>query len=152
MTIFTKRRKSREGYTLLEIGLALGIMAIVFVTVVPASMGFIGERRIREVADEIRDLATTTRRHAQEEGKYRTLVFDKSTVAMDEEVTELPPGIRLLVRKGAGKWTQPKEEPWKFAPNGLVEPLSLRLERNGKWLEIDFDPLTAMVAEERYSF
>lgn len=152
MTTSTKRRKGSAGYTLLEIGLAMGIVAIVFVAVAPASMGFLDERRIRGAADEIRNLASATRHQAQEEGKYRTLVFDKSTVAMDDDVIELPEGIRILVRKSTGKWTVPDEEPWKFAPNGFVEPLSLRFELDGKWLEVDFDTLTAMVAEERYSF
>ena len=152
MMTLSKKRQSKAGYTLLEIGLALGIIAMIFFAVVPASSGFLHERQIRLVGDEIKDLAARQRLQALTEGTLQTLIFDQGEVQAGEKSTSVPKGFHILVRKGGGDWAKPDKMALRFAPNGLVEVFSVRLERQRQWLEMDFDPLTALVAEERYSF
>lgn len=39
---------------------------------------------------------------------------------------------------------------WRFDPNGLCEPLSMRYVRDNNWLEDTFNPLTGAIRETEY--
>lgn len=75
---------------------------------------------------------------------------------VDYDSFDFPAGMEVLVRRwGAGstEWFHQKkpEDPvifWNFAENGLCEPLSLRLEIERSWVELEMDPLTARIADE----
>jgi type II secretory pathway pseudopilin PulG len=151
MILFT--RKSEAGYTLLEIGLALGILCLVFAAVMPATGSFLKERRLRAEANRILDLVAHTRLEAKSTGRERKLVFNGTKVALGEDhQVALSPEIRILIRRSESKWEEGRGQDWRFAASGLVEPVALRLELRESWLEMEFDVLTAMVARERYSF
>ncbi len=47
------------------------------------------------------------------------------------------------------EWEVPNDLEWVFEPSGLCEPLSVRFVRRGGYVEVDFNPLTAGVEDER---
>lgn len=69
---------------------------------------------------------------------------------------EYPEDVKLFVRRwGAdlSAWLRQErleDEPiyWRFDQNGLCEPLSLRLELEESWMELEMNPLTAMVSDK----
>ena len=63
----------------------------------------------------------------------------------------LKEGMVLSVRRWASEeFMEPEEkhpQVWRFDPNGLCEPVTLRLAYDGSTMENDFHPLTAAVRE-----
>lgn len=68
-----------------------------------------------------------------------------------------PNDLKLFVRRWGAKvtaWYYPEDSKapvitWPFESTGLCEPISIRLERDESWTEIDMDPLTGRINEER---
>jgi prepilin-type N-terminal cleavage/methylation domain-containing protein len=55
-------------------------------------------------------------------------------------------------RWGAVNWYPTKRadpQVWRFDPNGICEPVSVRLEYKSGWVEMDFHPLSGGVREQR---
>ncbi len=59
--------------------------------------------------------------------------------------------VILIQRWNENKMSRPVEWHWTFQPTGLCEPISVKFVQDKAELELDFDPLTATVAEEKYS-
>ena len=58
--------------------------------------------------------------------------------------------VGIEVRRwNSEEWLIPEEVEWVFEPSGLCEPLSVRFVRRGGYVEVDFNPLTAGVEDER---
>ncbi|MEM8955485.1 MAG: type II secretion system protein [Verrucomicrobiota bacterium] len=66
---------------------------------------------------------------------------------------DLAEDVVLEVRRWNGtEWIIGEEEipqEWEFTPSGLCEPLSVRFSIGEDYVELDFNPLTAGVEEER---
>ena len=64
---------------------------------------------------------------------------------------ELKPEMEFSIRRWASdKWVQPDEklsQVWRFDPNGLCEPLSIRMVYKDSTMENDFHPLTASIRD-----
>lgn len=64
---------------------------------------------------------------------------------------ETDPVIMLIRRWGSSDWIELKQrdrEVWRFDPNGICEPVGVRLEMdNGNWISSFFHPLTAAATE-----
>lgn len=146
-------RTNSGGYTLLEVSLTISIIVLIFLAFIPTFSGLIHERRFRNATNLILECAAETRAEAKNLGKSISIVFGKSEIQISGgKFVLLSKDMTLFIRKNSDKWILAQRQIWKFAPNGLVEPISLRLERGTSWMEIDIDILTAMVAEERFSF
>lgn len=78
------------------------------------------------------------------------------SLIVDYDTFEFPEGMEVYVRRwGAAEqaWFHQKkpEDPvifWNFAEGGLCEPISIKMEIENSWTELEMDPLTARVAEE----
>jgi len=61
------------------------------------------------------------------------------------------PMVLLIRRWGSTDWIELKQrdrEIWRFDPNGICEPVGIRLEmENGNWISAFFHPLTAAATE-----
>lgn len=61
--------------------------------------------------------------------------------------------INLLVRRwNSDKWLETDKNSihvWRFDPNGLCEPLSVRLAMDKSWSEDTYHPLTATIADSQ---
>lgn len=94
-----------------------------------------------EMVEEEQDFGFNLFGDAEDEEALRSIVVYKH---------ELGDGVAVEVRRwNAAEWVAPEEEEWVFEPSGLCEPLSVRFTRKGGYVEIDFNPLTAGVQDER---
>lgn len=95
------------------------------------------EQRVDE-DDFALDLFRNSQGLPEEEG---TVVVVRHDMAED---------LALQVRRwNSEEWIVPEGVEWVFEPSGLCEPLSVRFTRRDGYVEIDFNPLTAGVQEER---
>jgi len=142
----------QKGHTLLEILTALGL-AMLVVGVAALGVGALGpEKRLRRSASVVESCARQLFWQSVQERRPHCLRLAADAVAADASPwVSLGNRARLEVRRvGESQWRVPgKAERWEFPGSGLCEPLSLRLAINGATLEMDFDPLTGAVAEER---
>lgn len=63
----------------------------------------------------------------------------------------LKPEMELSIRRWASDtWLMPDDkhsEVWRFDPNGLCEPITIRMVYDGSTMENDFHPLTASIRD-----
>ena len=151
-------RRAR-GYTLLEIALVLAIIVLLVGAAVPLTTGFTREQRLRDAVRELLVLAKTARTDAMTSGAAAEVVFGKKGFALrrpgDDEPSEevqLPRGMTYrLLPFAAEKSEKPGGQRWIFQPSGICEPITVRVMEGDAWLEVEFDPLTAGLADESYN-
>lgn len=96
------------------------------------------EERIPEEGVAL-DLFKTPEEKAEEEEAMVTVVRH-----------DLATEVGLEVRRWKSKeWIVPNGVEWVFEPSGLCEPLSVRFTRHDGYVEVDYNPLTAGVQDER---
>lgn len=143
------------GYTFLELALVLGVVVIVFISVVPVLAANQTERRLRQAMDDLAQAVRERRADAERTGADQPLWVTKTGLferrgGTTRELARPPARAELFVRFPAGDWRQDQE--WRVPSGGFVEPASLRIREGRAWIEADFDFLTGSIAEERYSF
>ncbi len=82
---------------------------------------------------------------------------EEASLIIDYDTYEFPEEVEVFVRRWGAKeseWfhQEKKEDPvifWNFEQTGLCEPISIRFEIGKSWVEIDMDPLTARISDER---
>jgi len=174
------RSRTRAGFTLLEIVIALAIVALI----VGGALGVMAyssdERALRGASSEIEVMAKRARASAIRHQTPYALVFSQDGVRMmplaeasGVERTlasgrriggdEVPMageradfslgGMDLHVRRwGARGWDHVVKRVvhvWRFDPDGLCEPLSLRLVAGKNWIEDEYHPLTAAIRDSQ---
>lgn len=146
------------GFTLLEIMLVLGLIAILFIGLAPVVSASLRERKLRGAMAELSDAVRLQRLLSQENGFRINVEIRPDGLAVPQPdgnsrmLFTVPGGANLSVRYPGGKWVEADGQPWEFSPAGLVTPLSVRLDEGDDWIEADFDLLTGRVADERYAF
>lgn len=97
---------------------------------------------------EEEDLGGTILGGDEEEEDQPTI--EEMVVSLRHDLAE---DVLLEVRRWNGtEWIIGEEElpqEWEFTPSGLCEPLSVRMSIGEDYVEMDFNPLTAGVEEER---
>jgi type II secretory pathway pseudopilin PulG len=155
-----RRRPARRarGYTLLEVALVVSIVVLLVGAAIPLTSGFVREQRLRDVVRELLVLAKTARTDAMTTGRPTEIIFDKKGFGLrrpgDEEPSEaamLPAGMDYTLRPfAAERVLRPDGQRWIFQPTGLLEPVTVRVMEGEAWIEVQFDPLTAGLADESY--
>ena len=140
MSSGNKSASASGGFTLLEIIIALTLVAIL----VGASLPYLydsyatsaGERSM----EDITSLTQETRRQAMENGEMRFLKI--SSKGLGDR--ELPDGWVLEIKGlNDSKFHPPaRDQRWEFSSAGICEPLSLRLTHGDRQLVTSFDALT----------
>lgn len=157
-------RRSLAGYTLIEIGIVLAIVAVLTAASLPFFGAELAERRLREPANALREMAADARARAMSAGTATFIILGDTGFQLEEEMeTEdgeeqepaqsfsLQKGMRMEYRNpGDEKWSAPGDYHWTFRPSGVAMPIGVRFTYNKDTLEMDFDPLTGMVSEERF--
>lgn len=141
----------RLGYTLFEILLTLGIIAIALGVTTPLVMNSLSSSPADEVVEEIQEVATATHRDAVASGEARRVrVTTEGLKGMDGGVALLPEGWELQVRRfGETGFRKPGDsEFWEFNAAGICEPLDLQLGNEEEMLLLSFDPLTGEVLSD----
>lgn len=144
------KRPKAAGYTLFEILLALGVVAILLGVSVP----YLSESFGRSPADEAGDILARTvlaiRAAAIDKGEARRLAVSERGLRPDlgsVPPAVLPAGWKLEIRRMTdSKFRKPaKKEIWEFNSAGICEPVSFRLTNGRETTSLSFDPLTAQV-------
>ncbi len=146
--------RHRRAFTLIEVIIALAIVALIFVAIVPLAAPSLSERKLRHAMDDVVAFVRSNRLAAESAGRDIVMQCDPDGLLVNQKTlagrVEIS-GLRLSVRFPGGKMQRADGQPWRILPCGVVLPATVRLEDGEKWLEADIDPLTGDIAEERYS-
>jgi len=141
------------GYTLLEVLLAIGVIAVLMGITVPYLADSFGKTPGEEIADTVARTVQDVRASAVEFGEARRISILETGLV--PEISSIPParlpgGWKLEVRRlTESRFRKPgKIESWGFNGAGICEPLALRLRCGNESVELAFDPLTGLVIDE----
>jgi prepilin-type N-terminal cleavage/methylation domain-containing protein len=170
MTSTVRNFDRSPGFTLLEIVMVLVITGIVMGGAVGYLLFSSDERTLRTAAGEIELLAKRARTTAillqtpyarlmplAEAGREEELTVGGRSIGGEKVITEsgerweykLEDGMQVLVRRwNTDDWLPTRKDAvhvWRFDPNGLCEPLSVKLALGESWSEDIYNPLTGSV-------
>lgn len=139
-----------SGYTLFEILLTLGIIAIALGVTTPMITGSLSESPVETIVTEIQEVATATHREAVADGEARRIHLTDTGLQGAEGGMVLPEGWELEVRRfGETAFRKPGEaEFWEFNGAGICEPLEMMITNGEESLVLGFDPLSAEVLSD----
>ncbi len=88
-----------------------------------------------------------------EQFAQKSLFEDEEAVRPSQRIVErfeLNEGFSMQMRRWIqSEFTEPKGQEWVFSPSGICEPVTIRFSNEKGYIEMDFNPLTAKVQEER---
>ncbi|HJT45910.1 MAG TPA: prepilin-type N-terminal cleavage/methylation domain-containing protein [Chthoniobacterales bacterium] len=145
--------RSRAAFTLLEIIIAVAIMATVLFMAIPSFRGVLADRHLRASLDGFNKLVRAAQeRSVSEHRSYLIVWTDKNVFVQPESLTkddsqepvdtfELARGEVLTLTLPAAL-TSKKPGEWIFWPTGTCEPAIVQFTgRAGTWTE-NYSPLT----------
>ena len=146
----TERRRRSLGYTLFEILLALGIVAVLLGIAVPMVSNSFQESESERVSKLVEQSVRAAHTTALETGVTKRLGLDeRGLVSSFSGIpgAELPKGWKLQVRRFTEtRFRRPERgESWEFNGAGISEPIALRLTGEDASVVLQFDPLTAQL-------
>lgn len=146
----TENRRRATGYTLFEILLALGIVAVLLGIAVPMVSNSFQESEAEIVSKLVEQTVKATHNAALETGEAKLLGLDeRGLVSRSPGIpgAELPKGWKLQVRRFTEtRFRRPERgETWEINGAGICEPISLKLSGEEESVVLQFDPLTAQV-------
>ena len=155
--------RSTAGFTLIEIGVVLFIMAVLSASLFPYFQSEFTERRLRQPANALADLASQARATALRSGNTVSILFAasnfrlvnaaKETIPQEDTIPEFSKTVEMEVRPWDGtEWNAADGFQWDFLPSGVCGPVSVRFLTGSDYLIVRFDPLTAGIAEEEFLF
>ncbi len=148
----TGDRSRQAGITLLELTVALSLLVALIGLAAVLFSGLDREQELLRPGLALQKLVEKAHRTARVEGQPVSLRLTSNGIQSDASEVRLPRGFVLQVRRwGSERWLSASEIIWRFEPNGLCEPLSLRIATSdaSSYYEMDFHPLTAAVQNER---
>jgi type II secretion system protein H len=143
-----------RAFTLLEIIIAVAIMATVLLMAFPSLEGVYADRHLRESLDEFNKLVRQAQEHSVSEHRAYLLVWTDKNVflqpeafAKDEDQTalasfELGHGTVLTLTLPAALSNKPAGE-WIFWPTGSCEPAIVSFKGPAGTWTANYSPLTA---------
>jgi prepilin-type N-terminal cleavage/methylation domain-containing protein len=143
-----------RAFTLVEIIIAVAIMATLLLIAVPSLQGVLADKRLRASLDDFNRLVREAQERSVAEHRAYLIVWTDNNVflqpeafAKDEEqkaidTFELERGTVLTLSLPAALSSKPAGE-WIFWPTGTCEPAIVHFEgRAGTWTA-NYSPLTA---------
>jgi len=140
------RRKSFRAFTLLEIIIALSLVAILISASLPYLFDSFAAAAGDRAADAITKRAQEIRSKSMESGERQRIILTSSGI----KDMPLPNGWTLEVKGlNDAKFHAPaRNQSWEFNAAGICEPLSLRLINKDREILLSFDALTAQPAHD----
>lgn len=142
----TSERKIRSGYTLFEVLLALGIIAILLGVTVPLVSNSWSVSHSEAISESIQKALQAAHKQAMETGETRQFQITESGLlgSGDMPSVELPHGWKLQIRRFTdNRFRKPdRVEYWTINGAGICDPLELRLTGEKDSIVLRFDPLT----------
>jgi prepilin-type N-terminal cleavage/methylation domain-containing protein len=150
--LFGRDLKSQLGYTLFEILLALGIVAVLLGITVPMLMNSFGTSESERVTQEIEKVVQAAHLGSQDKGEPLRLQILDNGISGGKQLPSfnLPRDWKLQVRRFTeNRFRKPEKlEFWEFNSAGICDPLELRLVNKNASVVLKFDPLTALLIED----
>ena len=145
--------RNRGAYTLLEVLLALGVVAVLLGITIPYLSDSFRKSTGEELSDAMAKAVQAVRNSALEKGEARQFaVFENG---IQPEIRSVPPvwlpkGWKLEIRRMTeSKFRKPvKKEMWSFNGAGICEPVTFKISGPKETVELLFDPLTGLVIDE----
>jgi prepilin-type N-terminal cleavage/methylation domain-containing protein len=151
-----------RAFTLIEIIIAVAILAVVLLMAVPSLSGVLADRRLRASLDSFNNLVRQAQERSVAEHRAYLIVWgDKDVIvqpeafAKDEEkkavaTFSLERGTVLTLTLPAALTSKPAGQ-WIFWPTGTCEPASVRFAgRAGTWTA-NYSPLTGHAELANYA-
>ena len=146
------RPPGNGGYTLFEVLLALGIIAILLGVTVPLITNSWNPSPTEEIARTIEKSVQDAHKKAVETGEAHRLRLGESGLVGEGGIASapLPKGWKLQVRRFTeNRFRKPqRDEFWGFNGAGICDPLELRLVSKEESIVLKFDPLTALIVTD----
>ena len=145
--------RTRAAYTLLEVLLALGVVAVLLGITVPFIADSFGKSPGEETADAMAKAVQSVRNSALEKGEARQFAVFENGLQPESDPDKavwLPKGWKLEIRRMTeSKFRKPaRNERWSFNGAGICEPVTFKLRGPKETVELLFDPLTGLVIDE----
>lgn len=137
--------RRNEGFTLIEMAIAVVIMVVIMMLAVPSINGVLADRRLRRSLDEFNGLVRKAQERSIAERRAYLIVWDKGVIGLRPEgllkgEDPAPVAILKLGRDESFRLTFPaalENEPpseWIFWPSGNCEPAVVTYRgMNGGW-------------------
>ena len=143
----------RRGFTLLEVLLPLGVVAVLLGIAIPCFAESFRKSPGGEITEEMAKAVQGVRNSALEKGEARQFAVFENGIKPEIDSVDavwLPNGWKLEIRRVTeSKFRKPaKREKWAFNSAGECEPVTFKLRGPKETIELLFDPLTGLVIDE----
>jgi len=138
--------QSREAFTLLEILIALALVAILIAASLPYLYDAQGSSEADRASDAIVSRVQEIRKESMESGVAKELQLSSNGIVG----LSLPSGWSLQLKgiNDSGFHSPQRGETWTFSPEGICQPLELRISNGERTLTLSFDALTGQVLHD----
>ncbi len=146
-------RQRRQGFTLIELAIAIFILLLIMVMGIPSMSGLLSDRRLRRSLDEMNQLVREAQERSVKERRAYLIAWEKEEIVLKPEFLAKgesdEPAMRLRLHRGdafqldlpAALVAKPAAE-WIFWPNGTCESARIIFKGvNGNWTA-NYSPLT----------
>jgi general secretion pathway protein H len=142
----------QRGFTMLELMVAITIVALLLAVAVPASVRFYDSVQYRQAVRDVVTALASARYSAVNSGRAQDVVIDPAagTIALNKELTRLPGGLKIAVHS-AQELNRERQGVIRFYPEGGSSGGGIDLERgDGTGVSISVDWLVGRVSQEAY--
>ena len=142
------------GFTVLEVLVAISIVALLLAVTVPASSRFYQSMQYRQAIQDVVSLLASARHRAVNTGKAQDVVFDTEykRISLNNDTRQLPESFTLLVSSAAELGDQARGV-IRFYPEGGASGGDVELARpDNSGVKITVDWLVGRVTQQPYVF
>ncbi|MFZ4774567.1 MAG: pilus assembly FimT family protein [Terrimicrobiaceae bacterium] len=144
---------NKRAHTLLEVLLALGVVAVLLGITIPYVADSFGKTQGEEISGEMAKAVQAVRSRALEKGEARKFAILENGIRPDIDsvkAVQIPAGWKLEIRRMTeSKFRKPaKQEFWIFNGAGICEPVTFKIRGPKESVELLFDPLTGLLIDE----
>lgn len=166
MTSATGSRRPHRGFTILEVLIVLGIIALFAGFFMARFDSGREEELLTRASTEIRGFALKSKKRSFTFRKNQYLIFTPRAFwtsenppspgdllgnpqGAGEELFKVPEGVGMqILPPGAKEWFKPKGHVWTFRSSGLSDPMKVRFTIGNSYTLLSFNVLTGLADEE----